>query len=216
LARPRTTRHISFRLTAQEALAKLERLDGSISDFMRDLLLDYLSGRLVERGRELKPLDAAKLKGVEIDNKLKQKRLDDYDDLTELKRQKLRADITLAQSRTRLSDVALARLVAPIGDDGYRYILAFKDGTHSFYCPICGKTIATSASYNACEYLPNKLKLVNHLADQHQVQAIHFDRATSGFFDRFELKFFGRTYPACPVKDDYTDGQLFVKELPSP
>lgn len=220
MPRPRTSRHISFRLSDQEALARLERIDGSISDFMRDLVLDYFAGKLVERGRELKPLDAAKLEGVKIDNKLKQHRLDDYADLTDLKRRKLLAEIEAAQARTKITDVALARMLAPVGDDGYRYLLAHPDGRHSFFCPICGKTVTRGDSYQPAQYTLNKMRLVNHMADNHGIMPPQFDRATMGYFSRFELKFFGKPIDPCPIWDDYVAGDLLPtnpqKELPAP
>lgn len=220
MARPRTSRHISFRLADKEAIARLERLDEPLSEFMRDLLLDYFAGRLVKRGAELRPLDAAKLKGIEIDNKIKQKRLDDYGDLTDLKRRKLLAEIEAAQARTKITNVALSKMLAPVGDDGYRYLLAEDDGTHRFFCPICGKTIVKGDSYTPAQYTLNKMRLVNHMADVHGIMPPQFERATLGFFSRFELRFFGQSIDPCPIWAEYCDGELLPtqnqKELPAP
>ena len=212
-------RHISFRLSDKDAIARLEKLDEPIAEFMRRILMDYLDGHLVDKREELGTLDSARLTGYQIENKIKQKRLDTFDEMHDLKKQKLTADIDKSLVQGELADVALARLTSPVGDDGYRYILPQGDGLIRFMCPHCGKTIAECDTYRAHRYLPNKLKLVNHLADAHQIPAYKFDEYTLGFFTRLELKIFQKTFPATPLKTEYLDGQFFEagpKELPSP
>ena len=152
--------------------------------------------------------------------RLSKKRLETFDELHGLKVKKLNAEITKNRLAGELSDVALARLTAPIGDDGYHYILP-SQGIIKFMCPHCGRTIAECDTYRAHRYLPNKLKLVNHLSDLHNVPAYKFDAYTQGYFTRLELQIFHRTYPAVPLLREYAEGEFFddgtgPKELPAP
>ena len=186
---------------------------------MRRILIAYMNGDLIDRREELGTLDNAKLTGYQIENKIKQKRLDSFDEMQNLKKDKLHADIDKSLAQGQLADVALARLTAPIGDDGYRYVLPHKTGIITFMCPHCGKTIAECDTYRAYAYVPAKLKLINHMADHHQIPAYKFDAYTMGFFTRLELKIFQKTFPATPLLTEYADGEFFTdqpKELPSP
>lgn len=212
-------RLISYQCADEDVLAYLDGLpEGtSISEEVRKIMRAYVRGELVPPGSG-EDMARVKLEGAHLDNDIKRAKLDNIRPLAELKKEQLRADITLKQSQLKLSDAALAKLTAPRHREQYRYMLhSPKSQDIMFVCPHCGRTIGTTRSYQIDSYLPMKQRLVAHLADAHGIEAPHFDRYTFYYFKNFELHFFGREYPACPQFEGFVADEFATpRPLPKP
>jgi len=207
------SRTLSFVCADDDVLEYLDKLPPgtSVSDIMRSAMREKVRARPPVDD----PLKAAKTEGAKIDNMIKRKRLDTFDEIHDLKVERLKADITLRHSQERLSEAAIAKLTAARGG-GYRYILAWKNGDVKFICPHCALTVAQPNSYNPDSYIEAKQKLVNHMADKHSIMAYQFDNYTDHYFRDFELRFFGQEIPACPRLADFEADKYFSKEHPWP
>lgn len=204
------SRVLSYVCSDEDVLKFVDNLPPgqSLSDVLRSAMRGVVRGELKTNAEPAARLAEAKAQGAELDVELKAKKLQHYEDREQLKHQQLQADIELKRAQLKLSDAALYKLTAPRGG-GYRYILAFNDGTVKLPCPHCGRTIAEPNSYKAQAYVDAKMKLVNHMADEHQVPAYKFDIYTDHYFRDFELRFFGEEIPACPKLKDYLDDKYF-------
>lgn len=207
------SRTISYVCSDQDVLDYLDKLPPgtSVSDVVRAAMRDKVNARPPADD----PLKSAKTEGALIDNQLKRKKLDAFDEMNGLKKEQLRADISLKHSQERMSEAAIAKLTAARGG-GYRYILSWNNGDVKFICPHCALTIAQPNSYQADSYIDAKQKLVNHMADKHAVMAYHFDQYTNHYFRDFELRFFGQEIPACPRLDEYNEDKFFSSARPWP
>lgn len=210
-------RTLSYVCSDDDVIKFLDNLppDQSVSDILRAAMRGVVRGDLKATDEPAARLAEAKAKGAELDVEMKKKKLERADGMDELKAERLRADINLKHAQLKLTDASLLKLTAPRGG-GYRYILAFADGTVKWPCPHCGKTIAEPNSYQAQSYVDAKMKLVNHMADEHQIPAYKFDAYTNHYFRDFELRFFGEEIPACPKLKDYLEDKYFDNDKVPP
>jgi len=209
-------KHISAMVSDKDVIAYLDGLPNQ-SEFIRDCVIGVIRGDYVRKADNISPLNAAKLKGVEYDNVVKRARAERAAERQELEIKRIRTDIELKGAQLQLSEAAIAKLTAPRGGT-YRYILAWRTGEIKFICPHCAITVAEPTSYGADNYIEAKQKLINHMADKHEIHAYSFDRYTNHYFRDFELRFFGQEIPACPNLDAYHADKYFAKihEWPGP
>lgn len=200
-----SNRHISAMLTDKDVIAYLDTLPNQ-SEFIRQCVIGVVRGDYVPKAANLNPLAEAKLRGVEIDNKIKQMKLDRFPELLDLQTKKLRTDIELKMSQTKLTQYHIDKLTSPT-KEGYRYLIpSLACDSMDFICPCCYKTIYRITSMKLPDYVAGKQQLIRHVADEHGFNGFQFDRLTDHWFDFFECAFYGKKIHAIARLKEMCEG----------